>query len=252
MGIGLHMPKNKTYPLYRRAKEWVLDQIRSGELKPGHKVASESEIVNKLSISRMTANRALRELTTEGYLVRIQGVGTFVSTQRAQGALLEIKSISDEISSWGGRHHCDVILHCEELASQEISDALGILRGGRFFHTVLVHWDRNLPILYSDRFVNPAIAPDYINQDFEKTTPNQYLVSVAPIEEAEHTVEALIPAKNIRDLLKMKKNEPCLVLHRKTWSFGMVATKSKLFYPGSRYRLSGRFKTGSIPVAAST
>jgi DNA-binding GntR family transcriptional regulator len=47
----------------------------------------------------MTINRALRELTDEGLLVRLQGVGTFVAEPKGQSALFEVRSIADEITS---------------------------------------------------------------------------------------------------------------------------------------------------------
>lgn len=244
------MFRNKTYPLYRQAKEWVVAQINSGELKRGQKVPSENEMVEKLKISRMTANRALRELMDEGHVTRIQGVGTFVTMHRPQNALLEVRSIADEISDWGGEHRCRVILNREEILPATAASKLGILHGGRVYHTILLHMDRDLPILYADRYVNPTIAPEYINQNFEITTPNRYLKNIAPIEEAEHTVEAIIPAKNIRDLLQITKYEPCLLLHRRVWSSGKIASNCQLIYPGSRYRLGGRFKTGTISVSS--
>ncbi|MCQ4034039.1 GntR family transcriptional regulator, partial [Klebsiella pneumoniae] len=42
-------------------------------------IPSEAELVAQFGFSRMTINRALRELTDEGLLVRLQGVGTFVA-----------------------------------------------------------------------------------------------------------------------------------------------------------------------------
>ena len=39
-------------------------------------------------VSRMTVNRALRELSHEGRLYRVQGVGTFVAAQKPQAAFL--------------------------------------------------------------------------------------------------------------------------------------------------------------------
>lgn len=234
--------------LYKQVKAYILEAIKSGQLQVGSKIPSEPELMKRLGVSRMTVNRAMRELAAEGYLVRTQGVGTFVSMHRSQGALIEVKSIDEEIACWGGCHYCKVLLQSKEKASRELSDAFGILRGSPVFHSVVVHFDGDIPILFSDRYVNPSIAPHYLEQDFQKTTPTRYLVSVAPIEEAEHTVEASIPDEKIRTWLKMKKNEPCLILHRKTWSFGMVATNSKLVYPGLRYRLKGRFKSGSLPL----
>ena len=235
--------------LYKRVKDHFLEMILSGEIPIGSRIPSELEISESFGVSRLTVNRALRELAGEGYLIRSQGVGTFVSMHRSQGALIEVKSISDEIINWGGQPSCDVILLREELASPEIADAFGIIGKRPLFHSILVHFDRGIPILYSDRYVNPSIFPDFLEQDFRKLTPNEYLVSVAPIEEAEHTVEALSPDKDIRNLLKIKKYEACLALHRKTWSYGKVATRSTLIYPGNRYRLKGRFKTGIVSIS---
>ncbi|WP_153016042.1 GntR family transcriptional regulator, partial [Pseudomonas savastanoi] len=65
-------------PLYARVKQMIALQIQNGTWPPHHRVPSESELVTQLGFSRMTINRALRELTAEGLLVRMQGVGTFV------------------------------------------------------------------------------------------------------------------------------------------------------------------------------
>ena len=37
------------------------------------------------------------------------------------------------------------------------------------------------------------VAPDFLKQDFTATTPTAYLLSIAPVDELEHTVEAVIP-----------------------------------------------------------
>lgn len=91
------MIKNAPQALYRRAKEFVLDQLRAGVWKPGDLIYSENQLVQELGISRMTVNRALRELTEEGLLVRISGVGTFVAESKPQSNLLRITNIADEI-----------------------------------------------------------------------------------------------------------------------------------------------------------
>eukprot|EP01031_Cornospumella_fuschlensis_P045446 gene45446-55612_t len=62
----------------------ICRQIDDGTWPPHHRVPSESELVNELGVSRMTVNRALRELTADGYLVRMQGVGTFVAEPKGQ------------------------------------------------------------------------------------------------------------------------------------------------------------------------
>ena len=207
-GVSSALPN----PLYRQVKAYIMERIESGEWPPETRVPSENELVETMGVSRMTANRALRELTDAGRLVRIQGVGTFVAPRIPQGALLEIKSISEEIADWGGVHGCKVMLLKEEKADRDLAKAMGLEKGARVFHSILVHDDNGRPVQYSDRYVNPAVAPDYLDQDYTKVTPNQYLLSVAPVQEAEHVIEASLPDKNTQKLLDIGPTEPCLVL----------------------------------------
>ena len=79
--------------------------IRSGAWAPGARVPSENELVESFGISRMTANRALRELTADGFLARVPGVGTFVrEAAPARSSLVELSSIAEEIAARGHRH----------------------------------------------------------------------------------------------------------------------------------------------------
>ena len=82
---------------YLQVKQFVLARISAGALAVGDRVPSENELVRELDVSRMTANRALRELAADGVLVRVAGVGTFVAEQRAQAHPLEVRNIADEI-----------------------------------------------------------------------------------------------------------------------------------------------------------
>ncbi len=101
-------------PLYARVKQMIVQQIETGSWPPHHRVPSESELVSQLGFSRMTINRALRELTADGLLVRMQGVGTFVAEPKTRSALFEVNNIADEIASRGHRHRCQVIVLAEE------------------------------------------------------------------------------------------------------------------------------------------
>jgi len=82
-------------PLYIQVKRHILSHIESGAWGTSTRVPSESEIVKSFGISRMTANRALRELADEGVLVRVAGVGSFVAAPQARAHPLEIRGIAD-------------------------------------------------------------------------------------------------------------------------------------------------------------
>ena len=230
------------WPLYQQVKSMILRRIESGHWPNGSKIPSENELVEMLGISRMTINRALRELTQEGRLIRKKGAGTFVTAEKPQFALLEIKSIAEEIASWGGQHHCEVVLLHKEKGEEALCRAMGLRLGASLFHSILVHKDRDNPIQLAERYVNPEMVPDYLNQDFTRVTPSNYLLEVVPVSEVEHVIETRIPEKQEKQWLQMGSEEPCLVLHRTTWMNDIVITKNRFIYPGTRYTIGGRFK----------
>lgn len=237
----------KQQPIYRRIKQYILENIDRGEWQVGARIPSEAELEEYFATSRMTVNRAVRELTVEGKLTRSQGRGTFVAAHKPRSTFLEISSIAEDIKSRGGEYSCKVHLLSDEKASPHLAVEMGVKPYSSVYHSIIIHYDSDIPIQLADRFVNPSIAPDYLMQDFESISPADYLLKVAPEYSAEHVVEAMIPDAWIRDLLDISESEPCLALSRKTWVKGDVATLSKLIYPGSRYSLGGRFATSEMP-----
>lgn len=228
-------------PLYERIKELILTRIASGDWTSAQRIPSENELVRQVGASRMTVNRALRELTAAGYLVRLQGVGTFVADRRAQGHPLAIRNIADEIVARGHLHSARVLTLERCTASTRLAGHFNLRAGHELFHSRLVHLENGLPLQLEDRYVNPAVAPDYLDQDFTLKTPNAYLMQVAPLSSVEHIVQAARTDAATAQLLQMDATEPCLVLRRRTWSRGAVASAVTLSHPASRFELQGQF-----------
>jgi len=242
---SLSPPRNTTRlsnARYEQVKEHVLRRIASGALKVADRVPSENELVSKLKVSRMTANRALRELASEGYLVRVAGVGTFVAERRVHSHPLEVHNIADEVRARGHEYHCK-ILKLEEMPADEATAArFGVPAGAPLFHSLLLHFEGSSPLLLEDRYVNAVVVPGYLKVDFTRQTPHEYLMRQAPLHRAEHTVQAIVPEARIAKLLKLGPAEASLLVRRRTWSNDRLASVADLYYPGSRYELSGTFK----------
>jgi len=229
-------------PIYQRVKQAIISQIREGHWKANQRVPSESELVNELGVSRMTINRALRELTSEGFLVRMQGVGTFVAEMKGYTAMLEVHNIADEIAQRGHQHSCKILTIGQNKADPEQASVLGLTTGQTLFHSLIVHYENDMPVQLEDRLVNPQLAPDYLAQDYHTLTPYTYLMRAAPLTAGEHIVEAVMPDARQRKYLAIDEHEPCLLIRRQTWSDNKIVTYARLLYPGSRYKLLGRFK----------
>ena len=228
-------------PLYQQVKDYIVGRILAGDWAEGARVPSENELTREQGVSRMTVHRALRELTGEGWLERVQGAGTFVAPAKPQSEVLSIHNIADEIAGRGHSHAAEVCLLRRERARALEAKLLGLQRGDTLFHSIIVHRENGLPIQLEDRYVSPAVAPAYLDQDFTAITPHSYLMQAAPLSEAEHVVMAVTPSAEERRLLEMAAGTPCLLLRRHTWSGGRPVTWARLLHPGDRYRLGGHF-----------
>jgi GntR family transcriptional regulator, arabinose operon transcriptional repressor len=62
----------------------LLRQLRAGKWKPGDRMPSEAELVQRFGVSRITVARAVRDLSADGLVDRHRGAGTFV--RRAESA----------------------------------------------------------------------------------------------------------------------------------------------------------------------
>ena len=230
-----------TKPRYQQLKDLIIGRISSGDLRPDDRVPSENELVESMQVSRMTANRALRELTDEGYVERIAGRGTFVADFRARSHVLDVQNIADEVGRRGHEHRCEMIKKSKSVASDKIATALQIQRGAEIFHIILVHFENDLPIQIEDRFIVADFAPDCLAQDFAAVTPSAYLTAISPLQEAEQVVRAAMPDAAVRERLQMDVDEPTLRVTRRTWAHGRPVTVAKLHHPGSRFELTGHY-----------
>lgn len=226
--------------LYEGVKRMIDARIVSGEWPPRFRIPSENELVAQLGVSRMTINRALRELAAEGKLVRVQGLGTFVAQGKGQSSIFEVRNIADEIAERGHDHLARIISIDSGKASPEIAESLSISIGDPVYHSVIVHLEDDIPVQLEDRYVNAAVAPAYIDQDFTTITPNRFLTDVAPWTEAEQEIEAVLPAAWEARLLSIGRADPCLLMRRKTWRADQVVTAVRILIPGGRYKLQGR------------
>ncbi|MDX2493838.1 MAG: histidine utilization repressor [Desulfuromusa sp.] len=232
--------KSGVQPRFQVIKDFISQAIADRTYPPDAQIPTEHELAKRFDVSRMTANRAVKELVAEGMLVRHQGLGTFVSMTQVESPLLEIRNIADEIR---GRHnvYSNQRYRLQKVqADKDLAKQLGISSGDPVFHSLIVHKENGRPLQLAERYVNAVIVPEYIKQDFSVTTPSQYLSELFPLSEIEHIVEAILPNSLEQDLLNISADTPCLLVNRRTWSANNLVSYSRLVHPGNLYRLSSR------------
>ena len=227
---------------YARVKQFLKRELERGRWAPGALMPSEAELVAQFGVSRMTVTRALRELQSEGLVERLQGVGTFAAHLYRVASTLTIRDLHEEITARGHVHHAEVHLARQERAPTGLAQRLALESGAAVFHTLIVHFENGIALQCEDRYVNPACAPDYLSVDFTRTTPTHYLLQVAPLWEAEYSIEAAQATAQEAALLGIGPADACLIVVRRTLNRELPITLARPVHPGSRYMLHGSFK----------
>lgn len=228
-------------PVYQQIKEAIALKIHSGEWHADRKIPSENSLTQSLGASRMTVNRALRELSNEGLLRRVHGLGTFVAEPPRHAQLIELKSIADEIRDAGHQYSAHVLAQEPRTIRGELAELMLLPSGTLAHFAEVIHLQNEEPIQLEQRWINPKLIDGFLDADFQTITPTDFLISKTRPEDLEHIVQAILPTKAIASKLKIPSTEPCLKLRRRSWKAQQVITCVNLIYPSSRYDLGARF-----------
>lgn len=111
-------------PAYYRLAEDLKARIESGDLAPGERVPSTSELARQYGISHMTVRRGLELLEHQGYLEMVQGKGSFVAQRHMDYLVLDLRE-NDILGE--GRNYRVELREVEVIAADdEIAAALGL------------------------------------------------------------------------------------------------------------------------------
>lgn len=86
------MATSKSAPLYQQIYDDIKGAIKDGTYKVDEKIPSEAELSEEYGVSRITVRRAIEDLCADGYLIKMQGRGTFVGRPHIMRRLSQSKA----------------------------------------------------------------------------------------------------------------------------------------------------------------
>ncbi|KRU22783.1 UTRA domain-containing protein [Psychrobacter pocilloporae] len=246
----------KTIPAYQRIKNAILDNIHSGKWQAGSAISTEMALATEFGVSRMTVNRALKELSEERVLERRQGSGTFVAQQQFNHTFVEVRNIAEDLKSANRDYEAKVVSKRAVTASlldDELRRKFGIEETTNtpdttldnrsdtpvLYEVKIIHVADGQPIQFEERWVDAKKVPEFIEQNFTVVNTSDYLVAKIPLESGSYTIRALAAPNEVADALQIAPQSPTLVLRRQTYSAGQVVTFVKMWHAGDRYQFSG-------------
>ena len=244
----------KTVPAYQRIKNAILANIHCGKWQAGAAISTEMALAQEFGVSRMTVNRALKELSEERVLERRQGSGTFVAQQQFNHTFVEVRNIAQDLKS-ANRDYKAKVVSTRTITASMLDEHLG--RKFEFegsvdsidrqdaddravlYEVKIIHFADGQPIQFEERWVDAIKVPHFIEQDFSQVNTSDYLIAKIPLERGSYTIRALAAPIDIAEALQIDLQSPTLVLCRQTYSAGKVLTYVKMWHAGDRYQFAG-------------
>lgn len=232
---------NKKTPAYQQIKQYILDNIHSGEWRTGQVIPTEMRLTEMFGVSRMTVNRALKELSEERVLERRQGSGTFVAQQQFHHTFVEVRNIADDIRQAGKNYRAQVIKKVPCEIGQLPSDSQHLWTSAKeLLQLDIIHYANDIPVQYERRWVDNELVPEFSQQNFNCTNTSDYLIKHVPLVNGHYFIQAKLPSDDIANALNMKPEQPALLLTRYTYSTKeRVLTYVQMWHDGTNFQFAG-------------
>ncbi|MDO4596152.1 MAG: GntR family transcriptional regulator [Coriobacteriaceae bacterium] len=227
-------------PKYAQIARELRNEITSGKFDYGDRFYSEAELTKRFGVSSITVIHAIKNLVYEGYLVRYQGRGTFISRAR-KNRLVEFNDI-EVFSDHSDEEHVEV-LSMHKDSKPEVLKRLGLMPGGEYYLIVRLRKIGDVPyhLQYSaipTRFIRDDVGPEYYESVYKRFVEDHGIHLYN--ERSTETDEILYPAPPaVAEKLWPGSDPEAVVAQEKTtWlSSGEVVEYIKSFKKWDYYKI---------------
>ena len=201
--------KDSPMPIYFQLEQGIKEMIEKNLLHPGDMIPSEREYAEKYEISRMTVRHAINNLTSDGYLQRKRGKGTFVALKKFEQTLDYLTSFSEDMRSRGMIPGTKVLEFNTLKADAVMAGRLGIEAGSPIYEIKRLRLADDLPIAYQIFYTSmeliPGLTKEIAEQSIYQHVENEIGLRLLS---ADQEVEATIAHKREAEALQSKVGDP--------------------------------------------
>lgn len=209
------LTKTEGVALYVQIREFLREQIKTGQLKPGEKLPSEDELASQFGVSRMTVRHGISDLTDEGMLYRRRGIGTFVTQFHVERDHNKLTDFFETAQAEGFR--AEVRPLCREVvpAKLMIAKALALQETEPVIRIQTLRLANDVPVTVYDEYVPYKLRPELLTEDLQSRPAWQTLEKHGyVIKLAVQRIEARAADAEVAELLDIEEDAPILFKHR--------------------------------------
>ena len=159
-------------PKYHMVKLDLENRIHTQEFKIGDMLPSESMLMKRYGVSRITVRKALEDLVQEGTIYRIQGKGTFVqdTSQSKEGKYRNCVSCSDLLRSFNLKPTRRVISREIIPCPEDVAERLRIKPGRQVLLYERIYYGDDDPAIYGKSYISLEHLPGFEQYDLAESS----------------------------------------------------------------------------------
>jgi GntR family transcriptional regulator len=225
--------------------------ILAGEFPLGAKLPNEDQLCDRFNVSRVTIREAVRGLIEDGYVVRRQGSGTYV-TRRPQllNSLDTNFSYTEYIEGSGLKPGTKLLGARSTAADAETAEALGVASGTPIVEVRRIRTADRRPAIYSVDALPADLVDPVADRDALHGSLYRLLTAAGhPVAHAEAIVVPAVADREIAGLLDVVPGTPLQHLRQTDYDLdGRPVLRSREWHVPSVIELRV-FRRGPGPVS---
>jgi GntR family transcriptional regulator len=161
--------EHRTEALYSKVERVLAAEIRARELAVGDRLPTETQLVERFGVSRITVRRAIQNLAARGLVEVRWGRGTFVAGPSLTQPLTELTGFVEDMAAFGLSATARPLVVETVAASSRVATALELDPGARVTHIERVRLAEGRPISLDDTYLpldlgEPIAKDDLVNR----------------------------------------------------------------------------------------
>lgn len=243
------LDKGSLVPLYIQFKDYLLAQIKKGELRPGQQLPPTSELCKQFGVSRITIRKALEELMLDGVIKTVKGKGTYVAQQVEQD-FHPLVSFSQQMQNLDRTPTNHVLNQKITYATAGLANELTISVGSPIIFIERLRFANNEPWAWQTAYLPQMLCPDLLDHDLQTRSLYQILrekYNLIPFD-SENRYDTRLASAEEREILALP--EPSAVLVMRQTSF--LENGRPFEYTRTIYRPNIRFRSRYSHITLDT
>ncbi len=241
--------KNNPLPLYYQLKEILIELIDNEELKPGDAIPAERELCEMHGISRMTARKAIEDLSIEGLVYREQGKGTFVAEPKMKQQLSQLKGFTEQMEEKGLETSTNILSFVVKDATKKICKHLNLTDNKAVIEIKRLRYVENEPVAFETVWLPFNMCSTLTKDNLEgkslyKTLRQKYGYN---FDLAKQSIEPIVINEYESKLLNIEPKAMALLFRRTTFlDDGRVIEYTKTINRSDKYKYEVVLKSNSV------